>query len=145
MSNPETIALTDTIKPATDTADATPTDLKATNDPPVDEDTKSDDAEPEEEDEEDNLFTSIETSEQALGKAEQASGHDAAAAPTLLKDAITKGEVDVDESEAEEEKGEGLGEEKKGEEHHVHHRVSLYLGIVDCLSLLCCMLLLLLL
>jgi hypothetical protein len=40
-----------------------------------------------------------------------------------LKDAITKGEVDVDESEAEEEKGEGLGEEKKGEE-HVHHRVS---------------------
>lgn len=125
MSNPDTASLTSTTNPAIEVADATPHDLKATTDlNPTEDDTKADDVEPEEDDEEDNLFTSIETSEQeALGKTEQASGHDATAAPTLLKDAITKGEVDVDESEAEEEKGEGLGEEKKGEE-HVHHRVS---------------------
>ncbi|KAL7504070.1 hypothetical protein ACHAXN_001776 [Cyclotella atomus] len=125
MSNPDTASLTSTTNPAIEAADATPHDLKATTDlNPTEDDTKADDVEPEEDDEEDNLFTSIETSEQeALGKTEQASGHDATAAPTLLKDAITKGEVDVDESEAEEEKGEGLGEEKKGEE-HVHHRTN---------------------
>jgi hypothetical protein len=86
-----------------------------------------------EEDEEDNFFTSIETSAAAQSKEEQPSGHDASHAPQLLRDAITKGEVDVDESEAESEAG-GKVEEKKGEE-HVHHRVSWFVcllgGLMD--------------
>ena len=121
MSNPD--ATTEPLKPAAPAAPMEPTtDLKT----PKDEDeTKSDDFKTET-DEEDDFFTSIETTEAAAAiKTEQASGHDAAAAPKLLKDAITKGEVDVDESEAEEEKE----EEKKGEE-HVHHRVSF--GLLFC-------------
>ena len=104
-----------------------PTEPKTIPTPTDPDVTKS---EPSSEDEEDHLFSAIESTEAASAalKTEQASGHDAAAAPTLLKDAITKGEVDVDESEAEEEKE----EEKKGEE-HVHHRVSLRGCLSFCL------------
>jgi hypothetical protein len=95
---------------------------------------RADDADADDEgedvDEEDNFFTSIETNEAILQPDDQPSGHDAAHAPKLLKDAIEKGEVDVDESEAEsEEKNRGEEEKKTGEEHHVHHRVSQSRGV----------------
>lgn len=105
----------------------------------------ADPEEPDEFDEEDNLFTSIETSE-----AKQEHGteqpHDAAAAPKLLQSAIAKGEVGVDDSEAESEEerkkspekpaavasaaATGAGAEEKKEDgeaphqHHTHHRNS---------------------
>jgi len=105
--------------------------------------------EPDEFDEEDNFFTSIET-EAHLKEGESEQPHEAAAAPKLLQSAIAKGEVGVDDSEAESEEerkkspikkkpsvdiggtaesGEGAGEdgeEKKDSEHnhHVHHRTS---------------------
>ena len=112
MSNSESTAPTDAVISieSAPPADATPIDKE----PAIEEE--------EEEDEEDNLFTSIENSETAVKSEQQYDGHDAAHAPKLLKDAITKGEVDVDESEAEDEK-----EEKKGEE-TVHHRVSLVMN-----------------
>ena len=96
-------------------------------------------------DEEDDFFKTIEA-QQAKDEAEHANDaqpNQATSAPKLLQDAIKKGEVNVDESEAESEanrklddtkgrlKSEGLetvNEEKKdddgGQQPHVHHRVS---------------------
>eukprot|EP00985_Skeletonema_marinoi_P027639 scaffold23018_cov205-Skeletonema_marinoi.AAC.2 len=99
--------------------------------------------EPEDEfDEEDNLFTSIETSE-ATAEHGIEQPHDATAAPKLLQSAIAKGEVGVDDSEAESEEGRkkspekpaataasaAAGAEEKKEDgdqqqHHTHHRNS---------------------
>jgi ATP-dependent DNA helicase len=101
--------------------------------------------EPDEFDEEDNLFTSIETSEASHEHGIE-QPHDATAAPKLLQSAIAKGEVGVDDSEAESEEerkkspskpaataaassaaggGAAGAEEKKdegSEQHHIHHR-----------------------
>ncbi len=67
----------------------------------------------EEPDEEEDLFNSLEAEEakNALAHASDAqpSGHEASAAPTLLRDAIVKGEVGVDDSEAESEEGHRKG------------------------------------
>ena len=65
-------------------------------------------------DAEDNLFTSIETSEAATHKTdtEQQQPHDANAAPKLLQSAIAKGEVGVDDSEAESDEGRKKSPEK---------------------------------
>lgn len=104
---------------------------------------EEEDDEPDEFDEEDNLFTSIETSEASHEHGIE-QPHDATAAPKLLQSAIAKGEVGVDDSEAESEEerkksptkpaaaasASGAGaaavgaEEKKeeGEQHHIHHR-----------------------
>ena len=104
----------------------------------------NDDEEEEEEiiDEEDNLFLNLEK-EQQLNEQQHihdAQPHDATAAPKLLQAAIQKGEVGLDESEAESEEehkkmaaaasssaAASAADEKKeddGGEHHVHHRVS---------------------
>lgn len=135
-------------KPAIGGGIAPPSNAVAT-DAPVksEENSVADQEEPDEFDEEDNLFTSIETSEatQDLGTEQP---HDAAAAPKLLQSAIAKGEVGVDDSEAESEEerkkspekpaaaaaaasaaAAGGAEEKKedGEapqQHHTHHRNS---------------------
>jgi hypothetical protein len=117
---------------------------------PTDDNNDEDDANDEEEvDEEDNFFTTLEQQSTTTEAAEehQPDAHDASHAPKLLQDAIHKGMVDVDESEAESEAGRktspvksgavsdgGGGEEKKeGEEHHIHHRVS----VVVCLLSIC--------
>mmetsp|Transcript_33320 Transcript_33320/g.67904 ORF Transcript_33320/g.67904 Transcript_33320/m.67904 type:complete len:865 (-) Transcript_33320:319-2913(-) len=72
-----------------------------------------DEAEDEDPDEEENLFSSLEAEEakQSLAHAldAQPSGHEASAAPTLLRDAIAKGEVGVDDSEVESEEGYRMG------------------------------------
>jgi len=100
------------------------------------------DEDPEDEfDEEDNLFTSIETSE-ATAEHGIEQPHDATAAPKLLQSAIAKGEVGVDDSEAESEEGRkkspdkpvaaasaAAGAEEKKEDgdqqqQHTHHRNS---------------------
>ena len=96
-------------------------------------------------DEEDDLFKTIEAqkAQEEAGHANDAQPNQATSAPKLLQDAIKKGEVNVDESEAESEanirlgaakgnlKSEGLetvSEEKKDDDGdqqpHVHHRVS---------------------
>ena len=102
--------------------------------------------EPDEEeivDEEDNLFKTLEAQQatESLSHINDQQPVDATYAPKLLQSAIQKGEVNVDDSEAESEEEhkklaakrkmseDGKADEKKEEDggaehHHVHHRVS---------------------
>ena len=116
--------------------------FKTEESPPTNNNELDNDEEEEIIDEEDNLFLNLEK-EQQLNEQQHihdAQPHDATAAPKLLQAAIQKGEVGLDESEAESEEehkkmaaaasssaAASTADEKKeedGGEHHVHHRVS---------------------
>ena len=116
-------------------ADAAPLKSEETTAPIKSEEPMDNEELSEEIDEEDALFTSLEHDLETEERTHQndAQPHSAIEAPKLLQAALAKGEVGVDESEAESEEEHKKAsspekkEEKKEEEegnHNVHHRVS---------------------